>query len=663
MRSVTFAAAITALFVPVGARAAHLVSITGSNEYPYITWDTAAHSIQDAIDASVAAAPVDAVIVAPGTYTETITVAPGVRLIGTGAASCTIRAQPVCHHGMCWAVFLGSDAVLDGFTVDGNGTSTGVVCDGGVVRNCLITRAGRGLRANNAFVEGCLVLGNTFEALTVSGATLVYDTVASGSWTGLVGIGDEGYSLLVHCTISGNKTGVENLDTMRLGVRDSIVHGNSRDDFYAGLYREDVVGCNTGDEWFAAVNGNISLDPLFVGWSDFNDSDNPIFVDCSNAAEEDGTGDNPFRTIGSALRIYDFHLSVGSPCIGAASDGLSMGAFPYEVPTRDRSPSVLIQVAPGTYNEGNLWLQGGVHLKGNPPRGATIIPPQYNEAVSMGGASSIEGFSVAANCSDAIMCEPGAAPLISQCRIFAYALGQYPDSVAAVTAWGSARPTLTSCVAEGFDTAIACSAIIEGCTLVNNKTAVLGPDDGQPPEIRNSIIWPPDKDGATSLVNVPPANVAYSLVPDPSLDGVNGNIFADPLFVNPGGGDFRLLPTSPCIDVGDNEAPGLPDTDMAGMHRIMYGGKSQTVDMGAYEYYINRVRLKPPSGTAAVIWSSRSDITYSVFYTDDLLAWHLAEENIPSAGDTITFWTDDGSKTGLAPTLAPRRFYRVLENP
>jgi len=28
-----------------------------------------------------------------------------------------------------------------------------------------------------------------------------------------------------------------------------------------------------------------------------------------------------------------------------------------------------------------------------------------------------------------------------------------------------------------------------------------------------------------------------------------------------------------------------------------------------------------------------------------------------------TSWTDDGSKTGVPPSLAPRRFYRILENP
>ncbi len=127
-------------------------------------------------------------------------------------------------------------------------------------------------------------------------------------------------------------------------------------------------------------------------------------------------------------------------------------------------------------------------------------------------------------------------------------------------------------------------------------------------------------------------------------------------------GDFRLLPDSPCIDASFNN-PRLPETDIAGMHRVMFGGKSLTVDMGAYEFYINDLTRGPNPDQTTFTWSSLADKTYSIFYTDDLLTWHLAEGTIPSAGFETSFWIDDGSKTGVPPSIATRRFYRVLENP
>ena len=90
-----------------------------------------------------------------------------------------------------------------------------------------------------------------------------------------------------------------------------------------------------------------------------------------------------------------------------------------------------------------------------------------------------------------------------------------------------------------------------------------------------------------------------------------GNIDADPLFVDPGHwddggtptqlfddtftlGDYHLLPGSPCIDAGTNdvdnpdtpEIEALPDTDIAGLPRIIDGNLdgTATVDIGAYEY-------------------------------------------------------------------------------
>jgi hypothetical protein len=61
-----------------------------------------------------------------------------------------------------------------------------------------------------------------------------------------------------------------------------------------------------------------------------------------------------------------------------------------------------------------------------------------------------------------------------------------------------------------------------------------------------------------------------------------GNISADPVFVN----TYHLRGRSPAIDVGDNSAPNLPSTDLAGNQRIIngYNGPTAIVDMGAYEF-------------------------------------------------------------------------------
>jgi hypothetical protein len=64
------------------------------------------------------------------------------------------------------------------------------------------------------------------------------------------------------------------------------------------------------------------------------------------------------------------------------------------------------------------------------------------------------------------------------------------------------------------------------------------------------------------------------------------NISGDPLFVDPGLGDFHLQMLSPCIDSGDNSAPGLPAFDLDGNSRIFDGDGDSIpiVDMGPYEF-------------------------------------------------------------------------------
>jgi len=215
-----------------------------------------------------------------------------------------------------------------------------------------------------------------------------------------------------------------------------------------------------------------------------------------------------------------------------------------------------------------------------------------------------------------------------------------------------------------------CHGKIRNNTIVGNRLWY-GPGGllGCTGTITNCIIWRNQGPASTQMEDS--SQPTYSCIQDWS--GGEGNISEDPRFVDPDGpdndaetyedNDYRLLPDSPCIDAGWNDAPNLPETDIVGMHRIMYGGNSLTVDMGAYEYYINRVRPGKTLAQVILTWSSLADKSYSIFYTDNLLTWQLVIDNFPSAGNETTFWTDDGSLTGVPPSLALRRFYKVLENP
>ncbi|HSR33546.1 MAG TPA: right-handed parallel beta-helix repeat-containing protein, partial [Anaerolineae bacterium] len=72
--------------------------------------------------------------------------------------------------------------------------------------------------------------------------------------------------------------------------------------------------------------------------------------------------------------------------------------------------------------------------------------------------------------------------------------------------------------------------------------------------VTNSILWgdSPDEISNSSSGSM----VTYSDVQGGS-DGT-GNIDEEPLFVDPGIGDYHLSPGSPCIDTGTNGAPNLP---------------------------------------------------------------------------------------------------------
>ena len=150
----------------------------------------------------------------------------------------------------------------------------------------------------------------------------------------------------------------------------------------------------------------------------------------------------------------------------------------------------------------------------------------------------------------------------------------------------------------------------------------------------NSIVWdnqPNQLEGAYTIT--------YSNIPSNTQifgDG-EGNINTDPLFVDPGNGDFTLSDGSPCIDAGTADIDGDGEEDITD-----YTGSSP--DMGAYE-----VTLAAPTGftiypveTYVVLtWDSVTDDDFEYFILERSTNIEFTEDINSEALITNYFEDDD----------------------
>jgi len=169
-------------------------------------------------------------------------------------------------------------------------------------------------------------------------------------------------------------------------------------------------------------------------------------------------------------------------------------------------------------------------------------------------------------------------------------------------------PTVVNCLFKGnFGLGALCDYYcwdappIINCTFTGNKTWAIANIDGSSPIVTNCILW---SDGSGEILNDPGNPIVTYCDVQGGYAG-EGNIDADPLFVDPDNHNFRIGPGSPCIDAGDNTAVP-PDTfdldedgdieepipfDFDGNPRFVDDPYTQDtgvgypcVDMGAYEY-------------------------------------------------------------------------------
>ena len=162
-------------------------------------------------------------------------------------------------------------------------------------------------------------------------------------------------------------------------------------------------------------------------------------------------------------------------------------------------------------------------------------------------------------------------------------------------------PILANCIIAGNTAANNGGAIcnfsgaapnIINCTITGNTAEGVGGGiycDLASATVKNTILWGnrATAEGDEVILNDPTSSISIAfsdvrggeagIVNFGAIAAYENNIDAAPRFVDAANGDFRLRPTSPCIDAGT--ADDVPKADILGNPRLLGDG----VDIGAFE--------------------------------------------------------------------------------
>ncbi|MBW1812439.1 MAG: right-handed parallel beta-helix repeat-containing protein [Deltaproteobacteria bacterium] len=166
---------------------------------------------------------------------------------------------------------------------------------------------------------------------------------------------------------------------------------------------------------------------------------------------------------------------------------------------------------------------------------------------------------------------------------------------------GSSTPTITNCIFAGNSSTYigggimnysSANAIITNCTFTGNNSDTNGTitSSDSNPTITNCILWNNTGDEIHNISSSAPV-ISYCNIDQDGYVGSNNNIRSDPMFKDvsdsdPTNWDLHLKRKSPCIDMGNTSATGIPTIDFEGDERVIDGDRNGTasVDIGADEY-------------------------------------------------------------------------------
>ena len=302
--TVTSADAILTVTPPVGV---YVWQESPNPTPPYTNWPTAAHLIQEAVDAAGSG---DEVVVTNGIY------ATG----GRTAGASLLTNRVVIDKPLTLRSVNGPDVtIIQGYQVPGSTNG-----DGDAAVRCVFV-------TTNAVLTGFTLTNGATRQLPPSG--IASDSEGSGAGAFLASYG----SLLSHCKLVGNSA-AQNGGGVYWGALDNcLVSGNSAQNG-GGTYLSAVTNCtvtgnsaswgggtfvgvvyssimyynvatgpNGGDNWVGDKGGIITYccttpAPVADAWHNLDSA--PLFVDTANG---------------------NFHLQPGSPCINSGNDGFVFG--------------------------------------------------------------------------------------------------------------------------------------------------------------------------------------------------------------------------------------------------------------------------------------------------------------------------------------------------
>ncbi len=343
----------------------------------------------------------------------------------------------------------------------------------------------------------------------------------------------------------------------------------------------------------AAVNGDtvLVLDGTYTG----DGNKNLDFGGRNITVRSENGPDNCIIDCEASGRGFYFHSDEGPASV---VDGLTITnglvAFGGAIYCFFSSPTV-----------NNCIIAGNiVHLDGGGIWCYQDSNPTISNCIITGNTVHLEGGG------GAIYCYQGSSPTIANCII--------ADNAATYEGGGiyvfDGCPKIINCTIAGNTASsgggIYCyqpsSPTISNCTITRNSGSGITVYGSQSiPTITNSILW----GNSADEIELDEFNPADPVVRYCDVEGGwpgEGNINADPLFVDPDDDDYRLASGSPCVDAGcncgvprdiadldnDGDTDEITPLDLDGEGRFFDDpntpdtgcGSSPIVDMGAYEF-------------------------------------------------------------------------------